>query len=122
MDIFSRYPLYTPSYPLHYKYYQTRPTPQWQEVTSVVRAEDMDKLIPGTDLTKSQLNDKVMSQINGNVTVLDERREQAEKRRLLKKRQTVGENSLKKSVSVFRCVCVFGYVIMNANNANRRNT
>ena len=69
--------------------------------TSITKpADEIDQVIPGTDMTKSQLNSKVMSQIMQNKMMLEGKSETTPvEDRLLKKREALEENSLKKSVS-----------------------
>lgn len=47
-------PYYVPMYPVYYKY-QPRP--------NAVCSEQVDNIVPGTDMTKHELNEKVMSQL-----------------------------------------------------------
>lgn len=49
-----QHPYYVPLYPIYYKY---EPKP------SVVNADDINEMIPGTEMTKGQLNEKVMAQL-----------------------------------------------------------
>ena len=85
-------PYYVPLSPVYYKY---------QPKTSAVKSEDIDKMIPGTELTKSELNEKVMSQLMQHKMLLGEQQQQhqRDRQRLLNKRENIEENSLKKSVS-----------------------
>ena len=57
---------YVPMYPMYYKY-QARP--------NAVGSEQVDSMVPGTDLTKSQLNERVMAQIMEHKMTLQERYE-----------------------------------------------
>lgn len=91
-----RYPFLMPNYP---GYYKCEPRPPNEK--NVDRCPDAS--IPGTDLTKAQLNDKVMSQIMENKMLLENKRqvyqEPENEQRLLKKRGTIKENTLRKSVT-----------------------
>lgn len=85
-----RPPFYTPAYPIYYKY---------QPKKSIVKSEDVDKIIPGTELTKGELNEKVMSQLMEHKMLLESKLERRDKEKLLKRRGILHDNSLKKSVS-----------------------
>ena len=58
-------PYYLPyRYPVHYKY---MPGP------SAVRSEEIDAMVPGTEMTKSELNEKVMRQLMEHKMTFEER-------------------------------------------------
>ena len=80
------YPFYTPKYPIFYKH---QPKP------SVVKCDDMDNVIPGTELTKSELNKKVNSLLEQHEKMLGSFRV-GEKERMLMKRETLPESNLRK--------------------------
>ena len=82
-----RYPYIVPRYP----FYAYEPQPPPAEAPQ----EDADSPIPGTDLTKSQLSEKVMSQITQNKAALSQEHDEE---KLLKKRETMEENTLKSSL------------------------
>ena len=84
---FYTYPYYTPKYPIFYKH---QPKP------SVVKCDDMDNVIPGTEMTKSELYEKVNSLLEQHENMLDSIRD-GERERILKKRETLPESSLRKS-------------------------
>ncbi|XP_013387178.1 uncharacterized protein LOC106156466 isoform X2 [Lingula anatina] len=95
------HPSYVPIYPVHHKHMEKPP--------SAVKSEEMSKLIPGTGLTKEQLNQKVMSQImEHKMDDEDERQMNRERRnrqavkirqereRLLRRKQMQKEASLRR--------------------------
>jgi len=66
--------------------------PGSREGGSAVKSSDMEKLIPGTGMTREELNKRVMSQITDNMSLLERKEEWKEERNSV-------ENELKKSVS-----------------------
>ena len=82
-----RYPYYTPKYPIFYKH---QPKP------SVVKCDDVDNVIPGTDMTKMELYDKVNGLLEQHEAMLAGIQD-GEKERMLKKRETLRESTLRKS-------------------------
>ena len=88
-------PNFLPPYPYFYKYRQENDRKQ---PASSVRSEDMDRLIPGTDMTNSALNSKVLSQLMEHKMLLEEQRRIKGQKKILKRRGTKLNNSLKKSV------------------------
>ena len=88
---FYRYPFLVPRYGMMYGYEAPAST------ESPPQGADPDGTIPGTDLTKSQLSEKVTTQIQQNKSVF-EQQEEAEKK-LLNRRENMEENTLKKSVT-----------------------
>ncbi|XP_071113522.1 uncharacterized protein [Haliotis cracherodii] len=95
-----RCPPYVPTYPV---VHQARR----QKAKAAVKSEDMDAVIPGTNMTRKELQDKVSSQLN---ELSDEKEEKVEldereiekvnrRKRLLKKREKQFANSCRKSVS-----------------------
>lgn len=83
-----------PGYPEHLGRSQMW-TRDFYPKTVSVKKNDVEQVIPGTDMTKRQLNEKVASQIREN----EGKTENNEGDRLLKKRETIRENDLRKSVS-----------------------
>ncbi len=103
----SQSPYHVPLYPVYYKYDEPE--------SGYVRNEsDPDTVIPGTDMTKSELNEKVMSQLMQHKMLTSEKKNHprqhhhqgtvpvdsiGDQRKLLKLRDSMAENSLRKSVS-----------------------
>ena len=99
-----RPPFFVPLYPVHYKS---------KAPLSTVCSEGVEELIPGTGLTKEQLNEKVIQQLMEHNKLLEEiKKDQADLRdqiigdgrieKLLNKRETMDDNTLtstKKSVT-----------------------
>ncbi|XP_050392612.1 uncharacterized protein LOC126811153 isoform X1 [Patella vulgata] len=89
-----RYPPFAPVCPVYLK----RRDPPLTK--SVVKSEDINALIPGTNLTKQELEDRVTSQLMEHKLFLDEKEnEKGSNRRLLNRREPQVVNSLKKSVT-----------------------
>ena len=90
---------YYPPYPLVMRQKQ-------EEQKRDLATEDEDTVIPGTDMTKRQLDERVMSQITEHrllegqqLSYAMEQQQQLASSRLLKRREKLGENTLKKSVT-----------------------
>ena len=89
-----RPPYYVPLYREH--------TSNRRFLTVDNKADDVEKLIPGTDITESQLNEKVMTQLLEHKMVLEAEKQDIERKlqKLLEKRERVEENTLgRKSVT-----------------------
>ncbi|XP_074662479.1 uncharacterized protein LOC141915013 isoform X2 [Tubulanus polymorphus] len=86
------FPRYSPLYPIMRKYTPSS-TPKTVNVTNTVKSEDMDNLIPGTELTQSDLNEKILSQLAEHQLRLEEIADGTSK--LLKKREQEESNVIK---------------------------
>ena len=89
---------YVPLYPRPVTTQYSKPS---KVVKSVVKSEDVNAIIPGTNITQRELDEKVTSQLNEHKLLFDERENEKVQpgKKLLKKRDKQLENSLKKSVS-----------------------
>ena len=94
------YPYYAPQYPpVHYKY-PDRPI-------SVVTSEEVeDRIIPGTELTKTALNEKVMSQLMKYKMVLEDQKAECDREtaKLLRRRQNTESKSILKQSNNLKSV------------------
>ncbi|ELT87367.1 hypothetical protein CAPTEDRAFT_223654 [Capitella teleta] len=83
-------PYYVPMYPIYYKFKPQR---------SIVKSEEVAEIIPGTELTKAQLKEKVMAQITRHK--VNEEVKETEETKLLSKREQLQDTAqlTKKSVT-----------------------
>ena len=88
-------PFYVPVYPTHYHHRVEIPARP-----DKFRAEDMDSVIPGTDITKAELNEKVMSQLMRHKMIAEDQKLQkdTDNNKLLHRREQQDENLLIKSL------------------------
>ncbi|CAH1799465.1 unnamed protein product [Owenia fusiformis] len=88
------HPDYVPIYPIVHKYTPKKP--------SFVQGSDMDRLIPGTEMTKDELNEKVMSQIMDHKLMLQSNRESSggSEKLLSRRSRMTPRSSLRRTKSV----------------------
>lgn len=102
------YPPYAPIHPMSYRHEENVRKITKPKISTTVSSEEMNAIIPGTDMTRGELNEKVMSQLMENKLLLDiKQSEKGSKDRLLAKREKQEMNSLRKSVSFNEDVEVF---------------
>jgi hypothetical protein len=87
-----QHPYYVPLYPIYYKFKPEK---------SAVKCDEVEETIPGTEMTKAQLNEKVMSQIMSHKLTASDEAKLVEESKLLSKRDQALETAqlVKKSVT-----------------------
>ncbi|KAK6986702.1 von Willebrand factor a domain-containing protein 3b [Biomphalaria glabrata] len=98
-----RYPPYLPAYYRHFPFVISKQRSKKEEIHVSDTAEDHSKVIPGTNLTRKELDDRVMSQLMEHRLTMEEKADTFESKKedplkLLTKRDKTDENLLKRSV------------------------